>query len=182
MFIGEKCPEASLEAFRLAIAELKKTTNTSLFADCVSIARVSFLVFWWLPLSTVLFSIQQIHSDKLGDDYGLDAKWVSNTNRAFTEKNTNLEVELNNAKKDGDRDPYRVSTCLFSSSFLSNYLMHLFVISRMLSTRLPIILWVVVKLTMQFPNIWIARFARSFSGNAPLLLSLFLSRMPLSMI
>lgn len=72
-----------------AIDELKKGTNSSLYLEAVSRAR-------------------EVLQDKLGDEWGLDQNWVKNVNRAATEQQTRLEVDLNNQKRDQEREPTRV--------------------------------------------------------------------------
>jgi COP9 signalosome complex subunit 1 len=88
LFVGERCPDVQVKAFRLAIEELKKGANSSLYLDAVSRAR-------------------EVLGDKLGDEYGLDNNWLKNVNRQTTEQQTRLEVELNNQKRDQERDPTR---------------------------------------------------------------------------
>jgi len=89
LFIGERCPDVQLKAFRMAIDELKKSSNnTNMYLDAVSRAR-------------------EMVGDKLGEEWGLDNNWVKNTNRVATEQQTRLEVELNNQKRDQERDPTR---------------------------------------------------------------------------
>jgi hypothetical protein len=55
VYIGERCPELSLAAFKAAIEELKKGLNTGLYVETISRAR-------------------EILGNQLGDE-GLDQKW-----------------------------------------------------------------------------------------------------------
>jgi len=100
MFSAERCPEHQVEAFRMAITELKKTSNTQLYVDCVSRAR-------------------EVLGEKLGDEWGLDEKWRTNTNRIATEKLSRLEVGLNNAKRDGDKEPIRKAFEALAEHYIS---------------------------------------------------------------
>lgn len=88
MYIADHCPEQSLEAYRQAISELKKGINTNYYTECVAKAR-------------------EVFGDQLGDEWGLDQKWVNTQNRNFTEKLTRLEANLSAARREGDKDPIR---------------------------------------------------------------------------
>jgi len=87
-FIAEKCPEKRLQACRMAIELLKKTMDTTTYAEVVSRAH-------------------ELLTDQLGDDYVLDQTWIGAQNRAAIDKQAKLESQLAITKRDEETDPIR---------------------------------------------------------------------------
>jgi len=83
LFIARKCPSLRLEAYRLAISELKKGRNTQKYASVVSEARETL-------------------GAKLGEKWVFDEAWYDSTRREYHEKENQLDTKVYMHKRDED--------------------------------------------------------------------------------
>jgi len=90
IFIADRCPDVRLEAFRMAIDELKSGHNTALYMDTIARAQE------WLGTA-------------LGDAWTQDQTWIGSMNRKSIDSLARLEANLLQLKKEGERDPTRVA-------------------------------------------------------------------------
>jgi COP9 signalosome complex subunit 1 len=87
IFIAERSKKHEIEAYKLAIDELKKTQNTALY----------------LKLFEKL-------GDKLGPGYTLDNSWVDNVEKKAQQQKERLELDLATQKANLIKDAIRVRT------------------------------------------------------------------------
>lgn len=83
LFIAEHCPKLSKEAYRLAMGEIKKTTNTSLYKTVCEKAV------------------------SLGPENTLDIGWIESVDKKSAQSQERLEIELNNARTSVNKEKIR---------------------------------------------------------------------------
>lgn len=101
IFIGEHCKELEADAYRVAVDELKKTTNTGLYRQLLEKA-----------------------GDKLGQGYRLDQAWVDSVDKKAQQTLERLEMDLNGHKTNLIKESIRVSICLTLVPFLTHFRWH----------------------------------------------------------
>jgi len=100
VYIGQRCPELQLAAFRAAVTDVKKVTlSPDLLADVVSSAR-------------------ECLGSALGDAYGLDEEWTRKVNRVFFDKMGRLENDLNVRSRENDKVKIRETLLATGHLFL----------------------------------------------------------------
>jgi COP9 signalosome complex subunit 1 len=87
-FIAERCPDLQVQAFKMAVDELKRGCNSEYYTKVIS-------------------RLREVLGDALGDEYNLDQKWVGIQNRRAIETSVQLEANIQKAKQESDRDRTR---------------------------------------------------------------------------
>jgi len=83
VFIGCRCPEVRLAAFRSAITELKKSRDIELYTETVAQAR-------------------EYLGEKLGEEWGFDKAWVEKKRNEFNAKERGLADKIDTHRRDED--------------------------------------------------------------------------------
>lgn len=118
VYIGERCPTLSVAAFRHALRALKGATGGSagefcpsvqLYLDVLSRARDLLLTPSPHPQDQFFLSAglaADVASDPL---FQLDNGFQSSATKAFNDRQTYLETQLQIQKRDGDRDAIKLA-------------------------------------------------------------------------
>jgi len=88
IFIGERWEEGGLKAFKMAVDELKKTMNTSIYKDLYDVYKVGEL---------------------LGAGYQKDQEWIDSVDKKTHQQIERLEIELNQYKTHLVKESIRVA-------------------------------------------------------------------------
>lgn len=89
LFIAEHCKELELDACKMVVDELKKTTNSQLYK-----------------------SVTEKVGDKLGPSYQTDQAWIDATDKKAAQLQERLDMELNGFKTNLMKDSIRVRVAI----------------------------------------------------------------------
>jgi hypothetical protein len=129
IFIAEHCKDLELEAFKMAIDELKKTTNTVLYKQ-----------------------VTEKVGDRLGAGYRTDQAWIDSVDKRTAQQFEKLEQDLAGYKANLVKESIRVC-CPYKFYFLLHittkihFLSFYCIIDLILHVRLGIMIWVISIIT-----------------------------------
>eukprot|EP00954_Amorphochlora_amoebiformis_P003747 290394-Amorphochlora_amoeboformis.AAC.2 len=83
VFIGRRCPDVRLAAFRGALSELKKGRNLDLYTSTVSEAR-------------------ELLGERLGEKWGYDKEWYESSRREYHQEESALDSKVAAHRREED--------------------------------------------------------------------------------